>query len=81
MDVGGVPEIVLDGKTGYLVPQGDREALVDRAALLLSHPELRADLGRRGKERARTHFSLEAMIDKTAQLDGRLLEAKGICAL
>jgi glycosyltransferase involved in cell wall biosynthesis len=37
--VGGVPELVIDGETGWLVPPGDEQALKDRLAFVLAHRE------------------------------------------
>lgn len=61
--VGGVPELVVDGKTGWLVPPGNPEVLAERIVRLVSDPELRASLGSAGRERARTAFSVERMVD------------------
>jgi glycosyltransferase involved in cell wall biosynthesis len=60
-DVGSVGEAVLDGETGYLVPVEDPTALADRLRRLLSDRELAQRLGRSGRERARAHFTAEAM--------------------
>jgi glycosyltransferase involved in cell wall biosynthesis len=58
--VGGLPDAVVDGETGLLVPARDVAAL--RAALerLLGDPELRARLGRAARQRAHERFGLEA---------------------
>ena len=46
--VGGVPELIEDGKTGWLVPPRDAEALASRLRLLLCNPELRVSMGAAG---------------------------------
>jgi glycosyltransferase involved in cell wall biosynthesis len=51
-DVGGVPELVLHGETGYLVPPDDPHALAAALRRLLDDPELRARFGARGRELA-----------------------------
>ena len=56
---GGVPEIVDDGKTGILVPMGDVQAMADAISRLLADPVLAADMGARGRERVRDHFTIE----------------------
>jgi glycosyltransferase involved in cell wall biosynthesis len=63
--VGGLRDLVVDGKTGLLVPPRDPGAL--RAALerLLADPELRRLLGAAARERARTHFSWKTVTDAT----------------
>jgi glycosyltransferase involved in cell wall biosynthesis len=47
--VGGVPPIVHDGETGFLVPPADEEAMASAILLLANKPELRRDMGRRGR--------------------------------
>lgn len=56
---GGVPEIVEDGKTGILVPMGDAEAMAEAISRIVADPGLAADLGARGWERVRDHFTIE----------------------
>ncbi len=48
--IGGVPEVVGDGDTGFLVPPGDVAALSDRLATVLADPTLRERMGRRARE-------------------------------
>ena len=64
-DVGGVREAVLDGETGYIVPQGDEDALADRIDCLLADSTLRKQMGRAGRDRVGHHFSFDRMIRKT----------------
>jgi glycosyltransferase involved in cell wall biosynthesis len=63
--VGGVAESVQDGKTGFIVPRGDVEALRVRLRQLLADPELRLRMGRGGRERYEAHFTLEHTVEKT----------------
>jgi len=58
--VGAIPEIVLDGETGFLVPPGDVAALADRLEQLATDPGLRRRLGAAGRERYRERFTFEA---------------------
>ena len=51
-DIGGIPEMVDDGETGLLFPIGDEEALRGCLARMNSDPELRREMGRRGREKA-----------------------------
>jgi glycosyltransferase involved in cell wall biosynthesis len=57
--VAGIPEIVIDGQTGYLVDPEDEETLADRLRMLLHNPELRRRFARTGRERVESHFNLE----------------------
>jgi glycosyltransferase involved in cell wall biosynthesis len=75
--VGGLQDLVVDGETGLVVPPRDVGAL--RAALerLLADRELRHRLGAAGRERARRHFSWDAVTDATlsayAEATGRMV--------
>lgn len=64
--VGGVPELVSEGKTGFLVPRGDVDALAERLRVLLLNPERRLAMGAAGQVRAREEFSIERMVAAVA---------------
>ena len=57
--VGGNPESVLDGVTGFLVPAGDPEAMGTAMESLAFDPALREKMGRAGRDRVQTLFSKE----------------------
>jgi glycosyltransferase involved in cell wall biosynthesis len=63
--VGGVPEVVVDSVTGYLVPARDPAAMARRIVELLKDPALRERMGRAAFERARDRFTVEKMIEGT----------------
>ena len=79
---GGIPEVVVDGETGYLVPidqlhdgtgtPTDPDKFVaDMAAAIdkvMADPELAKKMGQAGYERARDHFSWESIADQTVQV-------------
>jgi glycosyltransferase involved in cell wall biosynthesis len=56
----GLPEVVRDGETGFLVTPGDVDELRDRIAQLLGDPGLAARMGRRGRELVLEQFTWEA---------------------
>jgi glycosyltransferase involved in cell wall biosynthesis len=56
--VGGIPEVVEDGETGFLVPRGDTAALARKLVLLARDPALRERLGRAGFRRAAALFDI-----------------------
>ncbi len=62
----GIPEAVLDGSTGHLVPEGDAGAMADRIIALTKDARLRRAFGSAGWERARNLFSWE--VEKAALL-------------
>lgn len=66
--VGGIPEIVLDGETGLLVRPGDARALAEAIETLLDDPARRERMGRTGAQIARARYSLEAMLDALENL-------------
>ena len=58
---GGLPEVL--GSCGLLVPTGDRAALGDAITLVLEDDAIRRSLADCGRERARTEFRLERMVE------------------
>ena len=63
-----IPELIVDGETGVLVPPGDREALADALARLISDPLERVRLGEAGYKRVRSAFEAEKGIRHIAGL-------------
>jgi glycosyltransferase involved in cell wall biosynthesis len=73
---GGLPEIVEEGKTGWLVPPNDPFALADRFRILLLDPHLRRTMGVAGRARVQERFSLGRMTAEIAKIyDGLLYES------
>jgi glycosyltransferase involved in cell wall biosynthesis len=66
--VGGVPEAVVEGETGFLIPSGDPSVLADRLARLITDAALRARFGQNGRERYLRRFTFEQMFAKTIQI-------------
>jgi len=77
--VGGIPEIVVEGETGYLVDYDpDRAdeftgALAARIEELLRDPTLAATMGKAGRERVLRHFGWPAIASRTIELYDSLL--------
>ena len=76
--VGGVPDVVDDGESGFLVEVGDIEALADRLEQLARDPELRARLGRTGRKRVVPRYRVERLVDDVDELYRELLTARGL---
>ncbi|RJP73140.1 MAG: N-acetyl-alpha-D-glucosaminyl L-malate synthase BshA [Candidatus Zixiibacteriota bacterium] len=76
--VGGLPEVVTEGETGYLLPVGDIEGMAARALELLSDWELMRRMGRAARERACTQFSAERVVGQYTDLYRRVLEAPNL---
>jgi glycosyltransferase involved in cell wall biosynthesis len=56
--VGGIPEVVVDGQTGFLAEPGDAASLAERIQQLVDSPPLRTAMGERARERARAEFTV-----------------------
>jgi alpha-maltose-1-phosphate synthase len=70
--VGGVPEVVADGKTGLLVAPGDPAALAGAINLLLADRALAEEMGRLGRARAEAEFGWAGIAAQTAALYAEL---------
>jgi len=70
--VGGLPEVIEDGKSGLLIPPGDVQAFMRGAAELITNDALRARLGAGARLRAK-EFSVERMIERTAEVYHRVI--------
>jgi glycosyltransferase involved in cell wall biosynthesis len=70
---GGMPEIIQDGITGYVVPTRDFEALGARIISLLENERLRRQLETTGRETARVHYTKEMMAERNLEIYSRLL--------
>lgn len=57
-DLSGIPELVDDGRTGYLVPSGDPEALAERLERFVGEPALRRAFGRAGRAKVEAEFDI-----------------------
>ncbi len=67
-DTGGLPEVVEDGVTGFLLPVGDVEGMTRRALDLLMNEEKRREIGCRAREAARERFSIDKALDAYEKL-------------
>ncbi|MCC6927901.1 MAG: glycosyltransferase [Gemmatimonadaceae bacterium] len=75
--VGGIPDVVVDGDTGYLVPSGDVEALADRLRFALANAAERARLGSAGAARARNVFHSKRVMATLERLYADFLSQGG----
>jgi glycosyltransferase involved in cell wall biosynthesis len=73
--VSAVPEVVVEGETGLLVPPSDPAELAAALRRLAEDPELRRRLGRAGRARVRERFGLERMIEETLDVYGEVKSA------
>jgi glycosyltransferase involved in cell wall biosynthesis len=71
--VGGLPELIEDGRTGYVVPPSDPATLAARLRHLVLHADLREAMGAAGRTRVRQHFGPQRMAAEIAAVYDRLL--------
>ncbi len=76
---GGIPDVVKDGETGYLVPVGDTQALAKALERLLADAFLRQKMGRAALEWIGERFSSQRMCEQLQALYRRLLKDGGPC--
>ena len=69
----GIPEVVKDGESGFLVPERDVHALADRLIRLIDRPELRSAMGRKGREFVEEHYDIEKLNDRLVRIYRQLL--------
>jgi glycosyltransferase involved in cell wall biosynthesis len=73
--VGGNPEVVRHGQTGYIVESGDSEAAAARIAELLRNPERARQMGAEGRRVVEENFTTEVMIRNVINSYDRLLQS------
>jgi len=73
-NVMGIPEAVIDHKTGILVPPDDSDALSTAILRLLDNSDYAKDLGRKGRERVEARFLRSQMIEKISKIYENMVE-------
>jgi glycosyltransferase involved in cell wall biosynthesis len=68
--VGGIPEVVTDGQTGFIVDRGAADAMANRILKLVSDPELRSRMGQAGAQAVSDRFDLRVNVRKLMKLYG-----------
>jgi N-acetyl-alpha-D-glucosaminyl L-malate synthase BshA len=71
--VGGVPEVVTDGETGFLSEVGDVKKMADDAARLLTNEKLRREMGKRARESAIARYRTDIVIPQYIDFYERVL--------
>ena len=71
-DGGGVPETVVDGVTGLLVPMADAAAMARAVSALLADPAAARQMGLRGRERVLAHFTIEQSTRRVTEVYERV---------
>jgi len=74
----GIPEVILEGESGLLVPPRDVESLCAALSRLASSPGLSREMGSAGRRRAETHFSVERMAGEVEHVYEAVLSGSGL---
>jgi glycosyltransferase involved in cell wall biosynthesis len=74
--VAGIPEMIVDGETGILIPPGNIEVIGDEIKRLMSNPSLRKSLGEKGRERVLKEFPKGKMLGQVRELYASIINEK-----
>ena len=77
-NVGGVPEVIINGTTGILVPSKDPEAFSSAIIKLYNNPEMSLEMGLAGYSRARNLFDIKTTVREFEDLYSKLIKEKGV---
>jgi colanic acid/amylovoran biosynthesis glycosyltransferase len=64
----GIPELVSDGESGFLVEERDVGSLEERLIYLLDHPDIRARMGQRGRMFVEAQFEIDKLNDRLVEI-------------
>lgn len=73
--VGGIPDLVDDRETGFLVDPGDAPGLADRLDFLITHPDERLALGGRGRKKAVRSFGMDVHVSRLVSFYREIVSA------
>ncbi|MEM9511057.1 MAG: glycosyltransferase, partial [Cyanobacteria bacterium P01_E01_bin.35] len=73
---GGIPELVQDGVSGYLVPERDSNAIAEKLQYLIANPHLWQSLGKNGREFVEKHYDIESLNDSLVDIYQRIINTE-----
>lgn len=74
---GGIPELVEDGVTGFLVPERNAELLAEKLGILIKNPQLWLEMGASGRAYVEKHYNLHKLNDTLVELYQKILTSVG----
>jgi colanic acid/amylovoran biosynthesis glycosyltransferase len=72
----GIPEVVQDGESGFLVQERDVDALAERLERLIEHPELRFAMGQNGRRFVEAHYDVDKLNDRLVRIYQQLMDGE-----
>jgi len=72
----GIPEVIMDGKSGFLVPEKDVNALADRLDYLIKHPEIWLEMGRCGRDFVKEKYDIKKLNQQLVEIYQNLIRGK-----
>ena len=72
----GIPEVVQDGESGFLVPERDVDALTEKLQSLVGQPALRTIMGSQGRKFVEAHYNIDRLNDRLVSLYRQLLDGE-----
>ena len=73
---GGIPELVEDGVSGFLVPERDAEAIAEKLTYLIEHPEIWGQFGREGRAKVEDKYDISKLNDELFELYQALVNSE-----
>ncbi len=73
---GGIPELVEDGKSGFLVPEKDADAIASKLTYLLEHPETWKQMGKIGRSRVEEKYDMNKLNDELVEVYQKVVDSQ-----
>jgi len=74
--VGGIPEVVVHGETGWLEPLGDTQAMAQRVLSLVEKPAIWTEFSQRARQRALEQFQRGPAVERYEAVYRRVLATR-----
>jgi len=73
---GGIPELIENGTSGFLVPERDGDTLAEKVSYLIEHPELWQSMGQAGRRRVEEKYDMHKLNDELVEIYQQQLNSK-----
>ena len=75
--VGGIPNLIKHGQTGFLVPPKNPDTLAEHILKIINMPQLQNEMGRRARDLVVKKFSWQVISEETLNIYSKLIELNG----